>query len=70
MVASGGLVSAKWEQCIDNAKYPRLKPLPTQTQWHGGWGHGWAVEPIGINHKAANLAILSYQVDFPTTLFS
>ena len=27
MVANGGLVSAKWEQCIDNARYPRSKPL-------------------------------------------
>ena len=26
MVANGGHVSAKWEQCIDNARYPRSKP--------------------------------------------
>ena len=25
-----------------------------------------AIQPIGINHKAANLAILSYQIDLHT----
>ena len=25
------------------------------------------IQPIGINHKAANLAILSYQIDLHTT---
>ena len=26
-----------------------------------------AIQPIGINHKATNLAILSYQIDLNTT---
>ena len=39
--------------------------LPTQTQWDGEGD--MAIQPNGINHKAANLAILSYQVDLHTT---
>ena len=53
------------QKCINNARYTRSKPLPTKTQWHGEGD--MAIQPIGTNHKAANLAILSYQLDLHTT---
>ena len=65
LVASGGLISAKWDQCINNARYTRSNPLPTQTQWHGDGD--MTIQPIGTNHKAANMAILLCQVDLHTT---
>ena len=67
MVASGGLISAKWDQCINSTGVQGVpdQSLPTQTQWDGEGD--MAIQPNGINHKAANLPILSYQVDLHTT---
>ena len=50
LVANDGLVSAKLDQCINNAGYTRYD----QSMEEGDI----AILPIGINHKAANLAIL------------
>ena len=54
LVASDGLVSAKLDQCINNAGYTRFLKATDQIMEEGDI----AILPIGINHKAANLAIL------------
>ena len=47
-------------QGISDQSHCQLKP--------SGMGEGdMAIQPIGINNKAANLAILSYKVDLHTT---
>ena len=43
----------------------QIKACQLKPQWHGEGD--MAIQPNGINHKAANLAILSYQVDLHTT---
>ena len=46
--------------------YTGSKPLPTKLSGTGSGTEDMAIQPIGINHKAANLDILSYQIDLHT----
>ena len=45
-------------QCIPDQSHCQLNSVAQ--------GVDMAIQPIGINHKAANLAILSYQIDLHT----